>query len=106
MNVQSLLCAAALLSMIAVPAARADESALALKPGAERELVSARCVICHSVDYIIMNSPIQGRAGWETTVNKMVKVMKAPITPEELTAIVRYLDANYGAPGTAPSPAR
>ena len=60
------------------------------------ELVTARCVVCHSVDYIVMNAPIQGRAGWEATVNKMIRVMQAPITPEEAATIIGYLDARYG----------
>jgi hypothetical protein len=51
-----------------------------------------------------MNAPVQGRAGWEATVTKMIKVMQAPITPEEAASIVAYLDARYGAPPAAPRP--
>ncbi len=54
------------------------------------------CAICHSLDYIVMNSPFQDRAAWEKTVTKMVKVMGAPITAEDATAIVAYLDRHYG----------
>jgi hypothetical protein len=54
--------------------------------------------MCHSLDYIVMNSPFQDRAGWDKTVNKMVKVMGAPLTPEDVTAIVDYLAVNYGRP--------
>ena len=85
----------------ALASARADESTLQLAIAPGSELVTARCVVCHSVDYILMNTPIQGRAGWEATVNKMVKVMQAPITPEEAATIVRYLDGQYGIPATA-----
>jgi hypothetical protein len=48
-----------------------------------------------------MNSPFQDRTGWEKTVTKMVKVMGAPLTPEDTLAIVDYLDRHYGkgAPG-------
>jgi hypothetical protein len=45
-----------------------------------------------------MNSPFQDRGGWEKTVNKMVKVMGAPITPEDSAAIVDYLATHYGKP--------
>jgi len=74
----------------------ADESRLQLAVAPGSDLVTARCVVCHSIDYILMNAPIQGRAGWEATVNKMIKVMQAPITPDEAATIVGYLDGQYG----------
>jgi hypothetical protein len=52
--------------------------------------------MCHSLDYILMNSPFQDKAAWEKTVNKMVKVMGAPLTAEDITAVVAYLDTHYG----------
>jgi hypothetical protein len=52
--------------------------------------------MCHSLDYILMNSPFQDKAAWEKTVNKMVKVMGAPMTADDINAIVGYLDAHYG----------
>lgn len=78
--------------------ARADESSVRLVPGDGVDRVQAGCAVCHSLDYIQMNSPFQDRAGWEKTVNKMVKVMGAPLTPEDAAAIVDYLAANYGKP--------
>lgn len=91
---------AAALLWLAAPA-QADESSVRLAAGDGVERVQASCAICHSLDYIIMNSPFQDRAGWEKTVNKMVKVMGAPIAPEDATAIVDYLERHYGkgAPG-------
>ena len=86
------------------PAARADESTLRLVDAPALELVTARCIVCHSVDYILMNAPIQGRRGWEATVAKMIKVMQAPITPDEAETIVRYLDEFYGLPPNAARP--
>jgi mono/diheme cytochrome c family protein len=82
-------------------AARADESSVTLAQGEGVERVQASCAICHSLDYIVMNSPFQDRTGWEKTVTKMVKVMGAPLTPEDTVAIVDYLDRHYGkvAPG-------
>jgi sulfite dehydrogenase (cytochrome) subunit B len=74
----------------------ADESQIHLKDGAGRDTVAARCSICHSLDYIPMNSPFLKRAGWEATVNKMIKVMGAPIGPEDVPTIVDYLSRNYG----------
>ena len=84
-------------------AAQADESSVQLTQADGVERVQASCAICHSLDYIVMNSPFQDRAGWDKTVTKMVKVMGAPITPEDTTVVVDYLAANYGKPGT-PAP--
>jgi len=50
----------------------------------------------HSLDYCVMNSPFQDRAGWEKTVTKMVKVMGAPIAPQDSAVIVAYLARYYG----------
>lgn len=88
----------ALMGAAASPGADADESALRLVSAPGSELVAARCTVCHSVDYIVMNAPIQGQSGWEATVSKMINVMRAPITSDEAASIVAYLDAHYGAP--------
>ena len=79
-------------------AAQADESSVQLAQADGVERVQAYCAICHSLDYIVMNSPFQDRAGWDKTVTKMVKVMGAPLAPEDAAAIVDYLAANYGKP--------
>jgi cytochrome c5 len=76
--------------------ARAGEDALLLKAGAGRALVEARCVTCHSLDYIPLNSPILDRAGWEASLRKMVKVMGAPLNDDEMRVVLDYLEANYG----------
>ena len=87
----------ALLLFAAVPAL-AQESQLRLRDGPGRQLVEANCVMCHSLDYIPMNSPFLDRKGWEASVNKMIKVMGAPIRSEDVPVIVDYLVRNYGKP--------
>jgi mono/diheme cytochrome c family protein len=87
---------ALMIVLLAAAPALADESQVKLKAGEGMQLVQANCVACHSLDYIPMNSPFLDRKGWEATVNKMVKVMGAPIPSEELPAIVDYLAKNYG----------
>ena len=82
--------------LAAGPAVLADESSVRLAQGEGVEQVQAACAICHSLDYIVMNSPFQDRAAWEKTVTKMVKVMGAPITAEDTAQIVGYLDRHYG----------
>jgi len=87
------LLAAVLLFSFAAPA---DEGQVKLKEGAGKDLVVGHCVICHSLDYIPMNSVFLDKKGWEATVNKMVKVMGAPVPPEDLPRIQEYLVTQYG----------
>jgi hypothetical protein len=75
--------------------AQAQEN-VTLKPGAGRGVVEDYCNACHSLDYLTMNAPFLDRQGWETEVNKMVKVFGAPIGPTDTQIIVDYLVANYG----------
>ena len=84
--------AAALTALAA--AAAAQEIELRDAPG--RELVVSRCAVCHSLDYIPMNSPFLDRAGWEKILHKMTDVMGAPIEEEDVKAILDYLAGSYG----------
>jgi hypothetical protein len=43
-----------------------------------------------------MNSPFLDRRGWEASVNKMIKVMGAPIAESDAQNIVDYLAGRYG----------
>jgi len=88
--------AAAVLLTISAAAAAADESRIQLKDGPEVETVRAACSVCHSADYIEMNSVFLKRTGWEAEVAKMIKVMGAPIAEADLPRIVDYLTRNYG----------
>ena len=87
-----------LVAILAMPALATaeDESATVLADGPGRDQVQAACSMCHSLDYIVMNSPVQDQAGWDKTVKKMVSVFGAPLTAEESTAIVAYLARHYG----------
>ena len=69
-----------------------------LKDGPGRGLVMAHCALCHSLDYIPMNSPFLDRKGWEAVVRKMVKVMGAPVDGQNLPLLVEYLTRSYGKP--------
>ena len=70
----------------------AEEAEFRLRDGAGRAQVEANCAMCHSLDYILMNSPIMDRKGWEASI----KVMGAPITELDAQAIIGYLAAVYG----------
>lgn len=84
------------LMVLAAAPALAQESELRLRDGPGRQLVEANCVMCHSLDYIPMNSPFLDRKGWEASVNKMIKVMGAPIAETDAQKIVDYLAGQYG----------
>lgn len=91
-------------ALLASSVALADESQVKLKDAPGKDLVQGRCVMCHSLDYIPMNSVFLDRKGWEASVAKMIKVMGAPIPDEEVPKIVDYLVESYGAkpPPAAP----
>lgn len=74
----------------------ADETDIVLADDPARVRVQAACSMCHSLDYIEMNSPFLDRAGWERTVKKMVTVMGAPLNEEQAAEITDYLDRHYG----------
>jgi cytochrome c5 len=82
-------------TLLAAPAL-ADEAQVRLKEGQGRQLVEANCVMCHSLDYIQMNSVFLDRKGWEASVNKMIKVMGAPIRAEDVPQLIDYLTTQYG----------
>jgi hypothetical protein len=46
---------------------------------------------------MVLNQPAMPKAAWETEVHKMINVYKAPVDPQEVPAIVAYLDATKGA---------
>jgi sulfite dehydrogenase (cytochrome) subunit B len=87
-----LTCAVALL---ACSQAQAGEDSITLHDGPGHDLVTTACAICHSLDYIQMNSPVMTRARWETTVHKMIDKFGAPISNEDGQAIVNYLATHY-----------
>ncbi len=74
----------------------AQERRLELKDGPGRAQVEASCGSCHSLDYVVMNSPFLDRNGWDGSVNKMIKAFGAPINADDAKAIVDYLNTNYG----------
>lgn len=86
----------ALAATLASAGALADETTVQLKQAPETTTVVANCSICHSLDYIPMNSRFLDRAHWEAEVKKMVGVMGAPISADDQATIVNYLVREYG----------
>jgi hypothetical protein len=65
------------------------------KTGKGAELAQALCMNCHSVEYVSTQPPMP-RKFWEATVKKMKDKYFAPL-PDDMTALVDYLSAAYGA---------
>ena len=80
---------------IAVPAI-AQEKSVELKKAPGLEKVEGNCSGCHSLDYIVMNSPYPSAALWDAEVTKMIKAFGAPIDPGDAKVISEYLARNYG----------
>jgi mono/diheme cytochrome c family protein len=80
---------------LALPAA-AEEKPVDLKKAPGLDKVEANCGACHSLDYVLMNSPFPSAAVWDATVTKMIKAFGAPISDADAKAVADYLKANYG----------
>lgn len=89
------LAIAALVTAFAVPAL-ADEKPVELKKAPGLDKVEANCAACHSLDYVLMNSPYPNAALWDAEVTKMIKAYGAPIEDADAKAIKDYLAKNYG----------
>jgi sulfite dehydrogenase (cytochrome) subunit B len=76
--------------------ARAEEQASVLKPAPGVDVVTAQCGACHSLNYVVMNSPFLGPAQWDAEIAKMIKAFGAPIDPADAKTIGDYLKQNYG----------
>ncbi|HKF08590.1 MAG TPA: cytochrome c [Xanthobacteraceae bacterium] len=86
-----------LIAACAVPlVATAQEKPVQLKKAAGLATVEANCSGCHSLDYIVMNSPFPNAALWDAEVTKMIKAFGAPITDADAKVIADYLKQNYG----------
>jgi mono/diheme cytochrome c family protein len=96
MRAVSVTILAAAAALLVAFAALGEEREVELREGPGKDLVVANCALCHSLDYVPMNSRFLDRKGWEGSVNKMIKVMGAPISPEDAAKIVDYLTAQYG----------
>lgn len=95
MNIKRRFGSALLCTFIAI-SAYGSETSIKLTSGAQTALVQLRCSMCHSLDYIVMNSSFLNRAAWEAEVRKMMKVMGAPIPENDVAPIVDYLTQHYG----------
>jgi mono/diheme cytochrome c family protein len=87
--------AALLAAAIAAPAV-ADEKPVQLKKAPGLDKVEGNCASCHSLDYVLMNSPFPNATVWDATVTKMIKAFGAPVDDADAKIIADYLKKNYG----------
>jgi hypothetical protein len=74
----------------------ADEKPIQLKNAPGHDVVEQNCGVCHSLDYIEMNSPFLKADGWNAEVTKMINAYGAPISEDDAKKIEDYLSQNYG----------
>src|SRR5215471_18155899 len=67
----------------------------AFKQDAGAEIANGQCLICHSVEYVVMQPPMP-RAFWKSSVQKMQQKYGAPIPDDQVEALADYLTRNYG----------
>jgi mono/diheme cytochrome c family protein len=82
-------------ALIAIPAV-AQEKPVELKKAPGLDTVEGNCSGCHSLDYIVMNSPYPNATLWDAEVSKMIKAFGAPISDADAKVIADYLKKNYG----------
>ena len=87
--------AAALLAWAVVVPAAAGEEPIQLRKAPGLDKVESNCGGCHSLDYVVMNSPFPSAAVWDAEVTKMIKAFGAPIEETDAKTIVDYLKNNY-----------
>ena len=92
---RTLVVVLALAAAITLPAT-AQEKPVELKKAPGLDQVEANCSGCHSLDYIVMNSPFPNAALWDAEVTKMIKAFGAPIGEADAKIIADYLKKNYG----------
>jgi len=92
---RTIVMALAAAAVFALPAA-AQEKPISLKQAPGVDKVESNCASCHSLDYIVMNSPYPTAALWDTEVTKMIRAFGAPINEADAKEIADYLKKNYG----------
>lgn len=65
------------------------------KAGEGLVMVQALCITCHSTEYVESQPPMPEKY-WDATVKKMKEKFGAPIPPEAMPGLVKYLTDSYG----------
>ncbi len=63
--------------------------------GKEAEAINNNCLACHSAG-MVLYQPALSKPTWDAEVHKMISVYKAPVSLEDVPAIVAYLADTKG----------
>jgi hypothetical protein len=69
--------------------------------GADAQATNNNCLVCHSAE-MVLDQPRLSRAAWQSEVDKMRSVYKAPVTASDVPAIVDYLTSLPAPPAGSP----
>jgi len=58
--------------------------------GPGSDAINNNCLACHSAD-MVLNQPVLPKSVWQAEVTKMIRSYKAPVSEEDVAAIVDYL---------------
>jgi mono/diheme cytochrome c family protein len=64
-------------------------------PGVDADAINQNCLGCHSSD-MVLNQPALTKEAWQAEVAKMMGTYKAPVSPQDVDAIVAYLTRTKG----------
>ena len=67
---------------------------VALPDGAGKDLVEARCSVCHGLDRIAMSK--RSPAEWDKILHRM-SFLGATLSADDMKSVAAYLDARFGA---------
>jgi mono/diheme cytochrome c family protein len=88
-----------LVSLLLAPPAFGADGPAGLKAGPGLDVVETSCGLCHTVDYIRMNSTFLTPDAWKAEVTKMRTAFGAPIDDDAAATILAYLSKQYAVPG-------
>lgn len=75
------------------------DQATPLKSGPGSDATATKCSVCHTSDYIVMNSMFLSPEGWRAEVTKMRSAFGASIDDAMAEVIISYLSLRYGVAG-------
>lgn len=81
-----------------VPFPGQQPAQVSLADGAAKPLVEGGCALCHGLDRVVATKRPKGE--WQTIVDRMI-YFGSPLSGDQVSTVVDYLAANYGAPQTA-----
>jgi mono/diheme cytochrome c family protein len=77
-------------------------SQVSFPPGNGSDIANASCLICHSAGMVLRQPPLT-QDEWTVEINKMRNAFGAPLPPDQVEALAKYLLSIDGQSPTGPS---